>query len=123
MSDMVPTPITRVRKVTRLWTVVINPDDYDDADDIGYGTTVEARTEASAVNKARRECEADNGWERGRLNEDNCQTWEAQGSSREALRKTLAAYDAAAIPERLRAHLLRVAMGSALDGWVSEFVA
>jgi len=54
------------------YRVEINPDDYDDADDCGYATTVEAANPDEAEAAARRECEADNAWDEGYLTDDNC---------------------------------------------------
>lgn len=111
----------RLMSTKKLWEVVIYPDEYDDPSDVGYGDTVEARSEDRAVAKVCRGCEADNGWERGTLKAADI-AYTCEPGQKQALRETVANYDAAykridltRAPLALRKALDYVAKGHVVD--------
>lgn len=58
------------------YRILINPSEYDDTEDHGFCTSVEAKDEAEAKALAIAECEAGNDWEPGHIDADACEVWD-----------------------------------------------
>ena len=80
--------------IKKHWYVLINPEQYSDDNDCGYGWTGEADNEMDAIRLACRSCEEVNDWEVGEVDELEVNVAESGPDTDHHARQLLAAVKA-----------------------------